>query len=284
MTYMKTFYMSDKEMERQTLTSNILGATENVYLFVIQLGSHPIGHNLGNKIVALSATLFTMMMFICYTTDITAEMTSGPPKVPIRNFEDVLLHGYKILTTSGYYKNLLSNAEPGTAKHIVYKKYIEKQVPMTGKDALKAVFSEPKTLLYNLDTTALHPKDPKDKYLLDQVVVLKMDASDNLMVGFGLQKDSEFLALFNHYILKGMESGILDRLFKYHHRDMFTKDQFGIPEPQPLSHGNVIFLFICLGAGISASLIVALVELIIAKRNTIGKWYFAKIQICFSSG
>ena len=266
---MKTFYMSDKEMERQTLTSTILGATENLYLFVIQQGSYPIGQNLGTKLVALTATLFTMMMFICYTTDITAEMTSGPPKVPIRNFEDVLLQGYKIIITSGYYKNLLSHANPGTAKHIVYKKYIEKEIPKTEKEALPAVISEPKTLLYILDTTALHPKDPKDKYLLDQVAFLKMDDSDNLMVGFGLQKDSEFLALFNHYILKGMESGILDRLFKYHHRDMFTKEQFGIPEPQPLSYSNVIFLFVCLGAGISASVIIAGVELLSTKRNTI---------------
>ena len=98
-----------------------------------------------------------------------------------------------------------------------------------------------------------------------------MDSSDTIVMGFALQKDSEFLALFNHYILKGMESGILDRLFKHHHKDMFTKEQFWMPEPQPLSYGNIIFLYICLGAGISVSFIIAGVEVVIIKRDTARK-------------
>ena len=70
-----------------------------------------------------------MIMFISYTTDITAEMTSGPPKVPIRNFDDVTLHGYKVIVWSGYYKSLLANAKPGTAKHNVYLNNFETTVP-----------------------------------------------------------------------------------------------------------------------------------------------------------
>ena len=135
------------------------------------------------------------------------------------------------------------------------------------KTAIEEIISQPKTIVYMVDTTALQPSDPKDKYLTDQVLALRIDSSDYLVVGFGLQKDSEFLPLFNHYILKGRESGILDRLFKFHHTNMFTKELFGIIEPQPLSYSNIIFLFICLGLGISSSLILAGVEMVVTKRS-----------------
>ena len=270
MTHITAFYTSSKETEERTHTSTAIDVSRNVYLFVIQQGHYDSwlkSNKLGTKVVSITASFLTMMMFMCYTTDITAKMTSGPPNVPIRNFDDVIFNGYRVIVTTGYYKRVVGNAESGTAKHEVYKKYIEKQVPMTLKEAMKEVLSEPKTILYNVDTTALHPKDPVDRHLSDQVVVQKMDGADKIVVGFGLQNDSEFLALFNHYLLKGIETGILNRLFKRHHSELFTNEQFGINEPQSLSYSNVIFLYICLGAGVTASLIIAGAELIIFKRE-----------------
>ena len=79
-----------------------------------------------------------------------------------------------------------------------------------------------------------------------------------------------------------MENGILDRLFKYYHRDMYTKEQFGMTEPQPLSYGNVIFLFICLGTGVIASLIIAGAELMILKRDKM-LLHMCKVSKTFNS-
>ena len=133
-----------KEMGEQTLTFE---AAANVYLFVIQQGSYPKSNKLGIRFVALTASLFAMMMYICYTTDITAKMTSGPPVIPIRNFEDVILHDYRVIVWSGYYKSLLANGKPGTAKHIVYNNHFEGIFP-DWEDAMTEVISKPKTLLY----------------------------------------------------------------------------------------------------------------------------------------
>ena len=46
------------------------------------------------------------------------------------------------------------------------------------------------------------PKTPAAKTLTDQVYPLKMDDSVFGIGGLGLQKDSEFLQIFNHYIMK----------------------------------------------------------------------------------
>ena len=198
-----------------------------------------------------------MLMFIYYTTDITAKMTSGPPGIPIRSFDDVIEHGYRVIVTSGYYKKLLANSQPGTSKQMVYKMHIEKADVKPWDESIREVI-EHKTLIYYNDIL------PRNKPMIDQLVILKMDAPAYSVAGFALQKDSEFRGLFNHYILKGKENGILDKLFRQYHMNMFTKEQFWMPEPQELHYSNVVFLFICLVAGVSASVVIATVEFIIS--------------------
>ena len=53
----------------------------------------------------------------------------------MRNFGDVLDHGYKVIVYSSYYTKKLAMAPPGTPKHEVYKKYVEKQPLMKGRQA-----------------------------------------------------------------------------------------------------------------------------------------------------
>ena len=114
-------------MSEQSILNTLLASSENIYLFVIQQGSYQNNNHFGLKLLTLISALFTMIMFILYSTDITAKMTSGPPSVPIKSFEDVILHGYRVIVTSGYYKSMLAKARPGTAKHTLYKRYLENQ-------------------------------------------------------------------------------------------------------------------------------------------------------------
>ena len=81
----------------------------------------------------------------------------------------------------------------------------------------------------------------------------------------GLQRDSEFLQIFNHYIMKEMESGFLKRLFYKYHGDLFTKERFEMVEPQPLGFNNVMFCFIMLALGICLSIVIVMMELINSK-------------------
>ena len=52
--------------------------------------------------------------------------------------------------------------------------------------------------------------------------------------------------------------------------NMFANEQFWMIEPQELHYSNVIFLFTCLIAGISASVVIAVVECIISTVPKIG--------------
>ena len=94
---------------------------------------------------------------------------------------------------------------------------------------------------------------------------LQMDDSVQSVSGFGLQKDSQFLQLFNYKILKAMEGGIYKRLYRKYYMDLFTKESFEMLEPQPLGLNNVMFCFIILGFGICLSVFKVIMDLITKK-------------------
>ena len=52
-----------------------------VYLYTIQMGSHTSSKQLSTRLLTITVSLLTFFMFACYTTDITAEMTSGLPEI-----------------------------------------------------------------------------------------------------------------------------------------------------------------------------------------------------------
>ena len=87
-----------------------------------------------------------------------------------------------------------------------------------------------------------------------------MDDSVHVIVTLALQKDSEFLPIFNHYILKGFQSGEYKKLYRTHHIDIYTNKNFEMIEAQPLGLNNVMFCFMFLGFGICLSIIIAMME------------------------
>ena len=70
----------------------------------------------------VNGSVFTV---IVSTGEITAEMTAVRGDIPIKNFEDVIHHGYKVVTNSDFYRDLLRISAPDTAKHQVYKMHLE---------------------------------------------------------------------------------------------------------------------------------------------------------------
>ena len=237
-----------------------------VCLFTIQMGSHTNSKKLAPRLLTLTMSTLTLLFFVFYTGDITAEMTSGPSDIPIRTFEDVLHHNYKVISYSPYFGNILASSKPGSAKLEVYNYHFE--MKKDGDEAMNAVIqdSESKTLFYSYPSY-LMPVTPSEKMLTDQLFALKMDDYVYGFTGLGLPKDSEFLQIFNHYILKAMEGGEFKRLFRSYYIDLFTKENFEMPEPQPLGSNNVMFCYICLGFAICLSLIKVILEFMIKKMS-----------------
>ena len=260
---MMAFTTLEQELPGQPIWTAALAAITTAFLFTIQLGSHVYVRSFGARLLNLTASGLTLLMFIFYTSDITAEMTSRAPTIPIRTFEDVIHQDYKVVVSSSYYKSLLATAAHGTAKHEIYRKYIEADRIRDGYlETETEIISETKTLWYTWNL--LIPTSPIEKVLHDQLTALKMDDSTYVLSAFGLQKGSEFLEIFNHYILKEMEYGISKRLYRKYYSDLSAKEHFGMPEPQPLGYENVIFTFLCLGIGVAISLCVVIMEVYVA--------------------
>ena len=253
-----------KGSSEQSKLRMALEVIATAYLFTIQLGEHVHSAYTGTRLLILTTSMLTLLMFIHYTTDITAEMTSGTPTIPIRTFEDVIHHDYKVIVPREYYGRILAAAKVGTAKYEVYKKYIEKGQE-ENNNVVKRVIAEPKTLFYGSSSSIVPGRltTEAEKALYDQVVALKMDDSVDVMAAYGLQKDSEFLDLLNHYILKEIEHGIISRTKRRYSMALYVKEQFGMAEPRPLGYENVIFAFACLGAGVVAAMLIAVVEFLV---------------------
>ena len=259
------FHTLGQESEQSKLNIT-LKSIETAYLFMIQLGDHANSKS-GMRLLTLTIAMLTMVMFVHYTNDITAKMTSGPPKIPVRSFDDVIQHDYKVIIMSSYFKSILASAGKETAKYQVFKQYIEnKRIRDSSNEAAAEIASEPKTLWYmNKLGTIPETDDIAIEGHFHEIVPLTMDDSGYVIAGFGLQRESEFSKMFNHYLLKESEHGIRNRLYRKYFNGLYVKEEFGMPEPQPLGIDNVMFTFCCLGVGVTISIITAVVEFMVRK-------------------
>ena len=253
-----------KGNQRLHKLDSVASSSALVLLFALQMGSHLNGKHWAPRVLTLTMSLLTFVFFVYLCMDITAEMTSGPSEIPIRNFEDVLNYDYRVITIygpRGYYGNALRKSKPDSAKYKVYKAYIETLPVMDDYQALAEVISDRKTLLYStLELTVSSPAGKEIKRKGGKLIGLNLDDPHYGIGTIALLKGSEFLSLFNFYILKALEHGIIKKLYKKFHPEMFTDQQFGMAEPQPLSGKNVIFPFICLAFGIFVSFVIAFAE------------------------
>ena len=260
-----------KEYQLNSISSSFV----LIYLYAAQMGSHTNSRKMSPRILTLTASFLTFLIFVAFSTDITAEMTSNPSDIPIRTFEDVIKHDYKVVSISRYYSHLLKSAKHGTAKNIVFnsnfKRLYLKPTNISHVKALFEVISEPKTLLYTV-FSATQFKDPEIQQYFNQLFALKMDDAVYGIMTMGLQKDSEFLEIFNYYLLKQFETGFSRRLYRQYHAGFFTNENFEMNEPQPLGFSHVMFCFILLAFGICLSTMITIMELISCKQGKQEMW------------
>ena len=260
--FIKSFGTKRGSNERYQLTS-VLSNISLVYLYMIQMGSHINTKQAAIRILTITTSFTTLLIFVFYSSDITADMTSGPSNTPVRNFEDVIKEGYYVLPYSRYFESILAESDPKSKRHEVYNRYIDPAWNLLSrKDAIKKVATEEKFLYFASENIFTFSFVQPYRH---QLLVSKLDEKMHSQVTFALTKDSEFLSLFNYYIMKEYEAGIMVKLYKSYHPSLFTNQQFGMPEPQPLSAKNVFFLFTWLGFGMLISSMIALIEMVTTK-------------------
>ena len=101
-----------------------------------------------------------------------------------------------------------------------------------------------------------YPEDLMER----QLVALNVNEKVTILEGNPMQKDSEFLELFSHYLVKMQESGLVNRL-----KDMWVNKgeerQYGFGNPIPLGYENVLFPFGIVAISLLVVLIIAVAEL-----------------------
>ena len=268
----KTFGTKRGGSQEHYQLSSIASGIALVLLYSIQMGSHTITKTNSIRALTLVISMLTFLTFVYYTTDITAKMTSGPLNHPVKNFEDVLHHGYSVIVENLYYGDSLAEAPTDSAKYKVYQKYIQTTYKpnelydeMDKAEGYKKIATEDKTLLYSSPWIYDEEAIPYDLEVLD----LDDAAITKTYVTLALHKDSEFQQLFNYYIQKGHEHGIFKRLYKKYHMVEFTNEHFGMKEPQSLGANNVMFPFIWLCFAVGVSLLIGLAEKCLAKKMSL---------------
>ena len=253
----------------------LLSNTAMSYLFMLQMGSQPLVKERATRMISLTASILALFMFVCYTTDITAEMTAESPVKNLNSFEEVLSGGYKVIEVSGWGYNYYLRGvygKNGSARHRVYMKYLENPVRnySTPKEARDEVLSDTKTLM--IDTAGSNNEYVCRDYesctfkIPNLYWYHAMEDSVKTKMAFRLKKYSEFRQILNHHILRQYEHGILNMNGENNDpsKSWMTapkEKKIGMVEPEPLGYGNTILAFIFLGIGICASLLLAIVEL-----------------------
>merc|ERR1711884_150768 len=119
--------------------------------------------------------------------------------------------------------------------------------------AEKMILEDKKALFYCSSSCIPKPQ------MEGRVVALDMDDAFYTLGGFALRPDSEFLSVFNHYILKAYETGILQRLDVEWDSQRKPPIKIGITEPGPLGINNVMFPFSCLAAAVIISVVMSVI-------------------------
>ena len=224
-------------------------------------------------------------------------MTAGAGEIPIKNFEDVIHNGYKVVTNSGFYRDLLASAGSGSAKNQVYKEHLENKelwknskdptagyrqydflrkisgvwTPQSGctqwcKDNLETPIPS-KTLLY-ATSNFMNPSSSREyNQIIGPLFALNMNDEVKLPAAHALQKDSEFLPIFNHYLRKQFENGLIYFSVNTGGRTRTgsrsygpKRKEFGMTEPEALPFNSVQFAFMFLGGAIITSMVIAVCE------------------------
>ena len=217
----------------------------------LQMGYEISLKGIASRSLLMTTALCLNIIFIHYTTDLTATMTADSPDVNIRSFEDAERLGYDvaIITGSGTMPfNLLKSAPKGSAMHRYYKDAKIKIIENNG-ELLKLIKSDPKTLAFHY-STRFHKE------------VIKMDIIEatTFPQSIALKKDSEFFPLFNHYLIKMQEVGLTGRALIKHSQEPDT--EFGMSEPLVLGFDNLFFPFGWLALGVAFAVTILVAEVI----------------------
>ena len=217
----------------------------------LQMGYELALKGMASRGLLMTAALCLNIIFIYYSSDLTAKMTAEPQMPSIRSFDDVERLGYEVAISRGFGSmpyNVLSTAPSRSSMRQMYDDNRIKVIESDDKLS-KLIQSDSKTL-------AFHYVDR----LGNNVNHMDIAEAIRLRMSFAFKKGSEFSALFSHYLFKIQEVGIQARIpNKY--RDPRNRE-YGMTEPIVLGYDNLFFPFGWLALGIVVAMPVLVAEVL----------------------
>ena len=190
----------------------------------------------------MTAALCLNMVFIYYTSELTADMTVSPKALSIKSFEDVERLGYQVMGSGPgtLSNNVLRSAPKDSAmRQMVENNYV---VSYDSREELFDIVQ--KILSGDLDEALIWSFASKETKQLKQLDILEaIDIPKTL----AFDKDSELTALFNHNVFKMKENGLIHQILTSKVSD---PDQvYGVEDPIVIGYENVLFPFGWLALG-----------------------------------
>ncbi|TRY72125.1 hypothetical protein TCAL_09051 [Tigriopus californicus] len=210
------------------------------------------------RITFMSLCLGSYCLLAFYGADLTSGMTVHPRPTILRSMNDIIGKDFQIrVVGASANSDLFIYAPVGTPMNRIYETLIKTDpnalmTPKTDDEVISMVSTNEKILYF---ASILPYRLPNSPVTILSLVDMVDDAQ-----GFGFQKNSEFLELFDFHILKLEESGVARRirseLFPIANQDVSVNA--GIT----LGFENLIFPFLMLFVGIGISALFVLSEFV----------------------
>ncbi len=227
-------------------------ATTSGMLLQIPYSVQPV--SVASKVAHISLACSAYLLFAYYTSDLTSRMT-GPPPPPVKSLKEVMANGQRVVVrVDGGTRDIMKNASKGSDLHTVYQRILKNEyggIVQNWSQGIEVVQADPNTFYFEIDAVAVLRKDL-------QLRVLKIKEALTTSLALGYSKHSEFTRLFNYYLMKMREGGILQRLNK-RWKEM-RNDNFWAPEAERLGFEHLCGLFLVLAGGALIALGIGLIE------------------------
>ncbi len=246
------------------LTKHNVGCWKNFQLGMVkfglaclQLGDVTSGKLQAWRVLQVTIAICGYLCFTAYTSDLTAILTVRQSSQLPKSFGEIISNDYRIMVGKGAWPAIrMESSLPGSDMNKAFNNHT---ILFNYDGDMETIFqkmtADPK-LLYFGDSLHFN-KHAKFKIIKDfeEVRISKL--------AFGLQHDSEFRSIFNHYISKMFQGGIISKLSKRWLQDDNPGDwseRIFVDEAAAIGFGNVLFPLLLLVGGSVIAIFLACFE------------------------
>lgn len=264
-TYIRSFYRKEKQV---TSFGCGLASYGQAYLLL----SSPLegSHHLSYKFLAMSMIVVGFVVYTNYVANLTAEMTVRGGQKSIRSFQDVLDNKLNVFITKG-----------GVTEAFFVNAPVDSAISKAYQGGTTSFFAVSRRTIGKFRKVLLD--NPKNSYFGNQVGSFDQDPDivtidsfrDNIPVSLAMafQEDSEIRPIFNYYINKMRETGVVSRLWNRYIKYDVPKDnteRIFNDEANPLGYDNLFFPALVLILGLLGAWVIIVVEIVLKPKKFFG--------------